>query len=243
MEQNETYSQKPEISVFDVLNKLIEKWYVVVASVLVFVTSALIYVNFFCVPLYSSTAKLFIFNTETEGQSSSEITISTYLARDYAELIVDRTVLETVIDNLGLKYSYSALKSAISINNPDGTRILEITARTKDGKLSKEIADEVCRVSQEKIVDLMGIGRVNSISKGHIPSNPSYPNKGQFIWTAFAASLIFSALVIFLLLITSDKLETEDDVQRYLDLSVLATIPYTNSAAKKKTGNTKRKSK
>lgn len=241
MEQNETYNQKPEITVFDILNKLIEKWYVVVVSIVVFVLTASIYVNFFCVPLYSSTAKLFIFNTETEGQSSSEITISTYLARDYAELIVDRTVLETVIDNLGLKYSYSGLKSAVSVNNPEGTRILEITARTKDGKLSKEIADEVCKVSQEKIVDLMGIGRVNIISKGHIPSNPSYPNKGQFIWTAFAASLIFSGLIIFLLIITSDKIESEDDVQRYLDLTVLATIPYASVTAKRKTGNIKRK--
>jgi len=241
MEQNEAYSQKPEISVFDILNKLIEKWYIVVASIVVFVVTAYIYVNFFCTPMYTSTAKLFIFNTETEGQSTSEVTISTYLARDYAELIVDRTVLETVIDNLDLKFSYGALKSAVSVDNPEGTRILEITAKTSSGKLSKEIADEVCKVAQEKIVDLMGIGRVNIISKGHIPSNPSHPNKGQFIWTAFAASLIFSALIIFLLLITSDKIESEDDVQRYLDLSVLATIPYASTTAKRKTVTTKRK--
>ena len=241
MEQNETYNQKPEISVFDVLNKLIEKWYIVVTSMLVFVVTAYIYVNFFCTPMYTSTAKLFIFNTESQNQSTSEVTISTYLARDYAELIVDRTVLETVIDNLDLKFSYGGLKNSVSVNNPEGTRILEITARTTDGKLSKKIADEVCKVAKEKIVDLMGIGRVNIISEGHVPSNPSYPNKGQFIWTAFAASFLFSALIIFLLIITSDKIETEDDVKRYLELSVLATIPYASATAKRKKVNTKRK--
>ena len=241
MEQNEAYNQRPEITVFDVINKLIDKWYIVASSVVVFVLTAYIYVNFFCTPMYNSTAKLFIFNTEAEGQSSSEVTISTYLARDYAELIVDRTVLETVIDNLDLDFSYNGLKSAVSVNNPEGTRILEITVKTKNGKLSKRIADEVCKVSQEKIVDLMGIGRVNIISKGHVPSSPSSPNKGQFIWSAFAAALIFSALIIFLLLLISDKIDSEDDIQRYLDLSVLATIPYASATAKRKTGNIKRK--
>lgn len=235
MEQNESYSQKPEITVFDVLSKLLEKWYIIVGSIVVFVAVAFIYVNFFCTPLYSSTAKLFIFNTETNTQSTSEVTISTYLARDYAELIVDRTVLETVIDNLDLDYSYNSLKGAVSINNPEGTRILEISVKSKDGKLSKQIADEVCKVSQQKIVDLMGIGRVNIISEGHVPKSPSYPDKENFIFTAFAASLVFSALVIFLMLITSDKLNSEEDIQRYLDLSVLATIPYANTASKKST--------
>ena len=242
MEQNETYSQKSEISISDVLYKLIEKWYVVVASVLVFVISATVYVNFFCTPLYSSTAKLFIFNTDsTNMQSSSEVTISTYLARDYAELIVDRTVLETVIDNLGVKYSYGALKSAVSVDNPDGTRILEITVKSKNAREAKKIADEICQVAKEKIVDLMGIGRVNIISEGHIPSSPSYPDKRQYIFTAFAAALLLSAILIFIMLVTSDKIESEEDIQKYLDMSVLATIPYASTAAKKKTAKARRK--
>ena len=70
----------------------------------------------------------------------------------------------------------------------------------------------------------MGIGRVNIICNGHVATSPSYPNKNQFVLTAFAASLIFSVFVIFLMLIISDRIDSEEDIQRYLDLSVLATI-------------------
>lgn len=234
MEQNETYSQKPEISVFDVLNKLIEKWYVVAISVVLFVATAFVYVNFFCTPMYSSTAKLFIFNTESNIQNTSEVTISTYLARDYAELIVDRTVLEDVIDNLKLNKSYGSLKGSTTINNPEGTRILEITVKTEDPKLSKKIVDEVCKVSQQKIVDLMGIDRVNIISDGQVSNVPSSPNKKEYVTISFFAGILVAVLLIFAIHVLSDKIESEDDIQKFLDMSVLATIPYADTAKKKK---------
>ena len=241
MEQKEIYNQKIEISVFDVLNALFKKWYIVVITAALLVTTAYVYINFFCTPLYSSTAKIFIFNTDSSVQSSNEVSISTSLARDYTELITDATVLETVKENLDLKYSYTVLKNMVSINNPTGTRILEITVISTEGKLSKRIADEVCKVSQEKIVELMGIDRVNIISEGRVSANPSYPNKRLYILNAFLISLGVSVLIILILLIASDKIDSEDDIKRYLDLSVLAIIPYTNAATKKKTAILKRK--
>lgn len=241
MEQNSTYNGRSEISVTDLLFKLIEKWYIVVTSLLVFVLYAVIYVKFFCTPMYSSTAKLFIFNTESVQQSTSEITISTYLARDYAELITDRTVLEDVIKNLNLDYNYNALKSAVTINNPEGTRILEITVQSPDANRSKRIADEICVVAQEKIVELMGIGRVNIISEGFVPKSPSSPIMRKYVTTAAVSALIFSAIVVFIMFITNDKIESEDDINKYLELSVLATIPYNNTSTKKKSAKISRK--
>lgn len=235
MEQKETYNQKIEISIFDIFNALFKKWYIIVITVALFVTTAYVYINFFCTPLYSSTAKIFIFNTDSSVQSTNEVSISTYLARDYTELITDATVLETVKENLDLDYSYSALKNMVSINNPTGTRILEITIVSTDGKISKKIADEVCKVSQEKIVELMGIDRVNIISEGHVSQKPSYPNKWQFVFNAFLISLVVAVSIVLILLIISDKIDSEDDIKRYLDLSVLATIPYANTPTKKKT--------
>ncbi|MBE6732859.1 MAG: hypothetical protein E7561_02550 [Ruminococcaceae bacterium] len=234
MQQNESYAVKTELSFLDIVFKLLEKWYVIVIAALVFLSSAFVYVQFLCTPMYSSTAKLFIFNTEANSQSTSELSVSTYLARDYAELIVDRAVLEDVIDNLNLKKTYGSLKSSININNPEGTRILEITVRTEDPKLSKKIVDEVCKVSQQKIVDLMGIDRVNIISDGQLSSAPSSPNKQRYIVTSFFLGIAVAIVAIFVVDMLSDKIESEDDIQKYLDMSVLATIPYANTLSKKK---------
>ena len=234
MQQNESYAPKLELSFLDLLFKLLEKWYLIVIIVAVFVSSTFVYVQFFCTPMYSSTAKLFIFNTEANLQSTSELSVSTYLARDYAELIVDRTVLEDVIDNLKLNKSYGSLKGLTTINNPEGTRILEITVKTEDPKLSKKIVDEVCKVSQQKIVDLMGIDRVNIISDGQVSNVPSSPNKKEYVTISFFAGILVAVLLIFAIHVLSDKIESEDDIQKFLDMSVLATIPYADTAKKKK---------
>jgi len=238
MEQNEK-SYSSSVSVWDLINKLIEKWYIIVITAVVFLSAAFIYVKFISTPMYSSTAKLFIFNTEnTQQTNSGEITISTYLTKDYAELITDRTVLDEVIDNLKLKASYSLLRNSITVNNPDNTRILEITVETDNANRSKRIADEVCRVSQEKIVDLMGIGRVNIISNGYVPSKPSSPVMLNFLLNSLLISILVSVSAITIIFISSDKLSSPEDIEKYLEISVLATIPYSNTSAKKTTKNT-----
>ena len=236
MEQNENINSSNSISVLELLNKIIEKWYIVAITVASFLVAAFIYVQFFCTPMYSSTAKLFIFNTETaaQQQGSSEITISTYLARDYSELISDRTVLEEVIKNLDIDYSYSKLKNSIEIVNPDGTRILEISVKSPNAKLSKKIADEICKVSQEKIVDLMGIGRVNIISEGYVPANPSSPILSKYMLNSLLISVVVAVSIIFVIHITSDKIESPEDIEKHLNMSVLATIPYSNTSSAKK---------
>lgn len=234
MEQNATYVSKTEISVLDLVFKLLEKWYIIAITVAVFVSTTFVYVQFFCTPLYSSTAKLFIFNTQASLQNTSELSAATYLARDYAELIVDRAVLEDVIDNLKLKKSYGSLKNSITIDNPEGTRILEITVMSENPKLSKKIVDEVCEVSQKKIVDLMGIDRVNIISDGQVSGSPSSPNKKNYLLTSLLCGIGAAVLIIFLVQVISGKIESEEDIEKYLGMSVLATIPYASVAGKKK---------
>ncbi|MBR4073006.1 MAG: hypothetical protein IKK24_03585 [Clostridia bacterium] len=237
MEHNEN-NLNNGISLLDIANKLLEKWYIIAITVAVFLASTFIYVQFISTPMYSSTAKLFIFNTEnSQQQGSGEITISTYLAKDYAELITDRTVLEEVIKNLDLDYSYASLRNSITVNNPDNTRILEITVETDNANQSKRVADEVCRVAQEKIVDLMGIGRVNIISNGFVPKKPSSPLMLNSLLNALLISLVVSISVIVVIYLTSDKIDSPEDIEKYLGMSVLATIPYSSSTSKKTSRN------
>ena len=217
-----------EVSIKDLGIKILSKWYIIVAAVLAAVLVAVIYLNFFTVPLYSSMAKIYVFNTETSNIVSSELTISTYLVKDYSELIADDTVLNEVIENLDLNYTSSALRGAISINNPKGTRILEITVKTPEPKLSQKIADEICEVSKEKIVELMGVSRVNIISKATLSKNSFEPNVQKVLLTAVVIAFFLSITMVGLFYILSDKIYDEEDVEKYLGLSVLSTIPYTN---------------
>lgn len=220
-----------EINIVDLLYELIRRKYAVAVIIAVSVLLSVLYTKIFIVPTYTSCSKIYIFNSSSDTVTSSDFSVSYYLARDYSELIVDRTVLGQVIDELGLDMGYGSLKNSIRIENPNNSRILEIYVTTANPKKSQQIANKVCEVSKEKIVELMGIDQVNIISPAYLPSEPSNPLKTNMLW-GLLAGIAASAIFIVFMYYKNDKINNEDDVQKYLGICTLGVIPY--STAKNK---------
>ena len=161
MDNTTERSADVSLNLKDFFSKILGKWYLVAVIIGVCMIVSFFYTTLLCTPQYETSAKLYIFNnSNTTGQvSTSEITVSTYLTKDYSELILDRVILNEVIKELDLKCSYGALRSCVTVSNPENTRFITITVRTTDPKLSKRIADSICVVAQEKIIELMNVDR------------------------------------------------------------------------------------
>lgn len=136
------------------------KWKLFICLAALFIAAAYVYSSFLVTPLYDSTGKIYIMNKNSDGISTADISVSTYLTRDYENLIADSAVLSEVSAELGKKYLVGELKRAVSVKNPDGTRFIEITVRTASANDSKVIVDTVCTVAQKKIIELLGVDRV-----------------------------------------------------------------------------------
>lgn len=160
----------------DLTDFAITKWKLFICLAALFIAAAYIYSSFLVTPLYDSTGKIYIMNKNSNGISTSDISVSTYLTRDYENLIADSAVLSEVSAELGKKYSVGELKNAVSVENPENTRFIEITVRTASANDSKVIVDTVCAVAQKKIIELLGVDRVTIIRKGAVASHPSVPN-------------------------------------------------------------------
>ena len=171
------------INLKDLFHFALTKWKIFAVLAVFFVAAAAIYSYLLATPLYDSAGKIYIINKET--LTSAEISASTYLTRDYTNLIADAAVLSDVSDKLGKKYSVSELKNAITVNNPENTRFIEISVRTASANDSKVIVDTVCTVAQEKITELLGVDRVTIIRKGTVAASPSVPNKTKILWWHF----------------------------------------------------------
>lgn len=206
--------------------QFLRRWYLILGVVVLSLLVAFIGTKLFVVPKYSSTAKLYIFNTSEQNINTSEITISTYLARDYAELIADRVVLNDVIENLNLKYSYGGLKSCVEVDALDNTRILAVTVTTTNPKLSQRIANNICEVAQEKIVELMGISRVNIISEAYLPTAPVRSDMQVSLTYGLILGASISCILLIYFALTDDKIKGAEDVDKYLGISVLGVIPF-----------------
>ena len=198
---------------------------VIIAAVLAGAVIAGAYTKIMITPLYSSTAKILVLSKETTLTSIADLQFGSQLAKDYTVLLTSRSVLEETIDNLGMDMSYGALQSSISVANPENTRILNITVTNPDPETAKTIVNELAEVSSSYIGEKMEVVPPKLIEEGVTSSAPVSPNVRRNIMLGALAGLVIAAGIIILRTIMNETIKSEDDVEKYLGLPVLASIP------------------
>lgn len=181
--------------------------------------------KFVLTPQYTSTAMVYILSKETTLTSLADLQIGSQLTKDYAVIVTSRPVLEEVIENLGMNITYKDLKEKITIDNPKDTRILSISAEDPDPQMAKVIADEVAGTASSYIGDIMEMIPPKMIEDGEVPLEKTSPsNTKNALIGAFAGFALVCGIIVLEVLM-NDTIRTEDDVDKYLDLTVLAMVP------------------
>lgn len=182
--------------------------------------------KFVLTPQYSSTAMVYILSKETTLTSLADLQIGSQLTKDYKIIVTSRPVLEDVIQKLNLELTYKELLGKIEIGNPADTRILSITAQDADPVLAKNIADSVAKTSSEYIGDIMEMVPPKIIEDGVVATEKTSPSntKNAMIGAVLGMLLVCGVTVAEVLM--NDTVQTEEDVEKYLGLTVLASIPF-----------------
>ena len=232
---NSDNSFQKNITISDFIFESLKRWYFIVSAVVVALLITVIYTLNFITPIYTSHAKILVLSKQTGNQlTSTDFSISTYLSNDFAEIIIDNPVLEPTSEDLNGKYSVNSLKGIVSVNKPENTRIIEISASTPVPEDSKAIVDSVCENAKETLVELMDLDSIEILTKGNTPTSPSSPNLSYNLVIAFLVAFLISELAIAINFIYNNKISSPEDIQKYLGLNVLATIPYNHSKNKGK---------
>jgi len=176
-------------------------------------------------PQYESTSSIFVLSKETTLTSLADLQIGTTLTKDYTVIINSRPVMVDVVNNLGLNMSYRDLKKKISIVNPKETRIIQITAKDTDPAVAKLIADEVANTASQYIADIMEMIPPKIIETGEISDEKVSPKNGRNALIGALVGVIIVCGVIVINVLQNDSITTSDDVAKYLDMPVLASIP------------------
>ena len=227
-----------EIDLIEILYALKKRALIILAALLAGALIAGVYTKLLITPLYSATSTVLVISKETTLTSIADLQFGSQLTKDYSMLITSRSVLEEVLDNLGLDMGYGTLKGNVSINNPDETRILQITVTNPDPQLAKELADELAAVSSEYIGDKMEVVPPKIIEKAEVPAAQTSPSMSRNVMLGALAGLVLSAGVVILMTVMNDSIRSEDDIERYLNIPTLASIPdrkdYISGKTKKK---------
>lgn len=215
-----------EIDLKELFFELKKRWWMILAAMILGAGAFGAYSKFVMVPQYKSTSMVYVLSKETTLTSLADLQIGSQLTKDYSVIVTSRPVLQQAIDNLGIyNMSYWELRSKLTIDNPSDTRIMSLTVTDKDPYTAKALVDSVAQTSSQYIAEIMEMTPPKIVEDGEIPTVQSSPNTRK---NAAIGGLLGAALVggiIVLMTIMNDTIKTEDDIERYLGLSLLASIP------------------
>ena len=178
------------------------------------------------VPMYkSNTTIVLVSEHQNEGYNTSELQLNKNLVSTYSEIIKSRKVLEPVINNLNLDYSYGTLKSHVSVSSVTNTEIIKVVVADKDPEVSTKIADEIANVFTEEIQKIYKINNVSIVDTAVADTKPYNVSfvKDNAIYMALA--LVLSCGIIFICFYFDTTIKTGEDIENKLGLTVIGTVP------------------
>ena len=190
-------------------------------------------------PVYTSSTMLYIVNKTTTLTSLTDLQLGTQLTKDYKVLVTSRPVTGQVITNLDLNLSHEQLVKKIKVDNPTDTRILTLSVEDTDPYMAKSIADEFASVASARMAEIMDSAPPNIVEEAYLPTQKTKPSITKNTMIGGLAGVFLAGAIILVLFVMNDAIKTPEDVEKYLGLNTLATIPVFEG----ETGAKKKKSK
>lgn len=240
-----TQRDEIEIDLLEVFLIIKEKILIITAIGLLLSCLGCVFTAFLMPPVYTSKSSILVLTKETTLASLADLQMGSQLTNDYEVLITSRPVLETVIENLGLDMEFEDFKKDITVQNPTDTRILEISVESNSPQVSRDIVNELTVVASNFIGDKMEVVPPKIIEEGQLPTKRTSPIMWKNALICLFVGLILSAAVIVVMAVIDDTIKSEDDIDKYLGIPTLASVPdrkdYINTDKQKKKKKEKKK--
>ncbi len=229
------------VSLKDLWRIFLQRAWIMALVAVAAVALMLAYVKLTFVPRYQSTATVYILSSDTTPNQNmnNEFSLALSLMKDCDYILKSHAVLDEVAEQMkedpefgDNNYQYSALKSSVSTNNPEESRVLEITVTAASPEEAKAIVDKICDVGSEKIKDTMRVDQVNILEYGTLEKSPVNITK----ITTYLLVGIVAAVVVYLIFLVifffDDRIRDNDNIEQTLNLTVLGDIPDATDAKK-----------
>lgn len=222
-----------EIDLLELLLELKKKLLWILLAGVIGAVSFGAYSKLVLVPKYASTAMVYVLSKETTLTSLADLQIGSQLTKDYKVMVTSRPVLERVIEDLNLSCEYEDLREELVIDNPKDTRILSISIEDANPQLAADIVNTVAERSSEYIGEIMEMVPPKLVEEGIAATLPVTPNilKNTVIGAVIGILLVCGIVVIRVIM--NDTIKTEEDIEKYLNISTLAEVPASKNTNQK----------
>ena len=249
IQQRQQKQEVTEIDLRELFYVLIGRLHVILLAAILGAVTGLFVSVVIMTPKYESSTSIYVLSKQDGNAITyTDLQTGTQITKDYTELVTSRTVMEKVINTLSLNTTYKdmaaldyrRLADMVTVSNKTDTRIITITITDTNPVRARDIADAVREAAAEHIKAVMDIEAVNIVDYAEIPQQPISPDVIKNVVLGALLLFVLACGVIVMWHLMDDTIKTPDDVEKYLSISVLGTIPFEEEFAE---DNRKRRKK
>lgn len=222
-------SQHEKIDVLELFITLFKKlWIIAISTVL----AGLIvggYAFFFVPPKYQASAMLYVNNNSVSVAGTSfdlsDLNAAKSLVSTYSVILHSRNVLDDVIEESGVDYSYNELNSMITAAPVDSTEIFRVVVTSTNPDEAELIANSICSILPKKIASIVESSSVRIVDFAVRPESKSSPNITMYALVGMIVGFVISCVVIVILKLFDNSINGEDYLINNYKYPVLGVIP------------------
>ncbi len=215
-----------EINLKELFEYFKERILIIFTIILVVLIAGCVYSVFFKTPMYQSSSTIILVNDDgSTGPTQTDINIGKSLVSTYSDIITSRRILDPVINNLSLDYSYESLKGMVSVTNDGKTEIIKIFVSNQDAGLAANIANEIVKVFKEEIKSIYKLQNVSVVDKAIEATSAYNINVVKDIIIYLLAGIVLSLAAVFIIYYFDTTIKSAEEVENKLGLPVFGIIP------------------
>lgn len=231
-----------ELDLKELISIFMKRKVLIIMVVIIFALAGAIYTLKFITPVYTSETTLVLVQAGTEnnlqGDSSSitttDVTLNSKLVDSYIEIATSYDkVLSKVIENLNLDMSIADLENIVKVTQKTDTNVIKITVEHTDPELSCNIANEIARTFVEAVEEIYKLNNLSVLDAAKIPQSPSNIHFAKnVVIFAFVGGILVSGYILLINMLDT-TVKSDVDIERTINVPVLASIVLTNDNIKK----------
>lgn len=232
MYENEQFDEIELREIIDIIKKHIKP--IIIVPIIFAILGAVVSI-YLISPIYESSTTLIVRqNKESNEQLNiSDVNLGKSLVYTYAEMAKSVTVIENTRKSLNLE---KLDDKSITVSPVKDTQILKVSVRNKDPILAQEIANALVEEFTLEIVRITKTDNVAVVDYASLPLKPVKPNKIMNIAIAAILGEIIVFLIVFLKEYLDNTIKSEKDIEKYLGIAAIGSIPNFNQGSIKAYG-------
>ena len=215
------------LDIMQLARVVLRKWFLVAIAGVVAAVIGFVYSSYFITPLYSANSTMLVDlrNSVHDDLSSEQVNVAEKYVATFAYIMKTNTVLDPIINELGLKESVSSLASKINIYTLEDTLLIRVSIKHPDPKLAIKIVKAIGQTAPEVINQRITSGYITEIEAPSVTVNPVTPNVARYTVMGGVVGIFAVVIIIVAISLLNNKIKSVDELQETVNLPLLGVIP------------------